>query len=199
VSDLARCLGVSAATVEHDLDVLEGIFFVRRLPPYRVDIQKRLTKSPKIYIRDTGLLHFLAGLRRPEDLETWHHRAQSFEGLVIEEVIALALERIVRPGTFFWRTQAGAEIDLPVSDGQRLVAIEIRLGPVDQYAIRGLRQGMADLGVAKGWIVTGSGQRRHAGPDVEIVPWADVATGAVDFGFSRPRRRSAPVMARKRR
>ena len=196
VSDLARSLAVSAGTVEHDLDALEGVFFLRRLPPYHANVQKRLTKSPKIYIRDTGLLHFLAGLRRPDDLDTWHHRGQSFEGLVIEEVIALARERIVRPDTFFWRTQAGAEIDLLVLDGQRLVAIEIKLGPVDQYAIRGLRQGMADLGVSKGWIVTGSGERRDAGPDVEIVPWADVATGAVDFGFGRSRRRGSRVLSR---
>lgn len=198
VSDLARSLAVSAGTVEHDLDALEGVFFLRRLPPYHANVQKRLTKSPKIYIRDTGLLHFLAGLRRPDDLDTWHHRGQSFEGLVIEEVIALARERIVRPDTFFWGTQAGAEIDLLVLDGQRLVAIEIKLGPVDQYAIRGLRQGMADLGVSKGWIVTASGERRDAGPDVEIVPWADVATGAVDFGFGRPRRRSSRVLSRRR-
>jgi predicted AAA+ superfamily ATPase len=191
VSDLARSLGVSAATVDHDLDALEGVFFLRRLPSYHVNIQKRLTKSPKIYLRDSGLLHFLAGLRRPSDLETWHRRGQSFEGLVVEEVVALAREHIVRPDVFFWRTQAGAEIDLLISDGQRLVAIEIKLGPVNQYDIRSLRQGMADLGVNKGWIVTGSGERRAAGPDVEIVPWADVAAGAIDFGFGRPRRRQA--------
>lgn len=196
VSDLARSLGVSAATVEHDLDALEGVFFLRRLPPYHANIQKRLTKSPKIYIRDTGLLHFLAGLRRPDELETWHRRGQSFEGLVIEEIIALARERIVRPDIFFWRTQAGAEIDLLVADGRRLAAIEIKLGPIDQYAVRGLRQGMADLGVRKGWIVTGSGERREAGADVEIVPWADVASGAVDFGFGRRRRGSLQVSAR---
>ena len=193
VSDLARSLGVSAATVDHDLDALEGVFFLRRLPPYHANIQKRLTKSPKVYLRDTGLLHLLAGLRRPDDLDTWHHRGHSFEGLVVEEIVTLARERIVRPDTFFWRTQAGAEIDLLVSDGQRLIAIEIKLGAVDQYAVRGLRQGMADLRVNKGWIVTGSGERRRASPDVEIVPWSDVATGEIDFGFGRPRRRGRPA------
>ena len=192
VSDLARSLGVSAATVDHDLDVLEGVFFLRRLSPFHVTIQKRLTKSPKLYVRDTGLLHLLAGLRRPPDLDTWHHRGQSFEGLVVEEIVALARDRIVRPDAFFWRTQAGAEIDLLVSDGQRLIAIEIKLGAVNQYDVRGLRQGMADLGVNKGWIVTGSGERRRASPDVDIVPWSDVATGQVDFGFGRSRPRRAP-------
>lgn len=188
VSDLARSLGVSVPTVAHDLDVLEGMFLLRRLPPYHTNIQKRLTKSPKVYVRDTGLLHALAGLDRPEALDSWHHRGHSFEGLVIEEVIALARERVIRPEFFFWRTQAGAEIDLLVADGRRLVPIEIKLGAVDQYTIRGLRQAMADLGCQKGWIVTGTGERRRIGPDAEIVPWSQVAAGAIDFGFGRSRR-----------
>lgn len=65
VSDLARSLGVSSHTVNGDLDVLEGAFTIRRLPPYFANVRKRLTKSTKLYVRDTGLLHFLAGLRRP--------------------------------------------------------------------------------------------------------------------------------------
>jgi hypothetical protein len=188
VSDLARSLGVSVPTVTHDLDVLEGMCLLRRLPPYHTNIRKRLTKSPKVYVSDTGLLHALAGLDRPEALESWHHRGHSFEGLVIEEVIALARERVVRPGFFFWRTQAGAEIDLLIADGRRLVPIEIKLGAVDQYTIRGLRQVMADLGCQKGWIVTGAGERRRVGPDVEIVTWSQVAAGAIDFGLGRSRR-----------
>jgi hypothetical protein len=198
VSDLARSLGVSVPTVAHDLDVLEGLFLLRRLPPYHANVQKRLTKSPKVYIRDTGLLHHLAGLRRAEELETWPHRGHSFEGLVVEEVIALARERSVRPEVFFWRTQAGAEIDLLVGDGQRLVPIEIKLGPVDSYVVRGLRQAMADLGLEKGWIVTGSGERRRIGPDVEIVPWRDVAAGTVDFGLGRSPRSAGARTGRDR-
>ncbi|HRF80985.1 MAG TPA: ATP-binding protein, partial [Flavobacteriales bacterium] len=63
VSDLARSLSVSSHTVNADLDVLEGAFMIRRLQPYFANVQKRLTKSPKLYVRDTGILHFLAGLR----------------------------------------------------------------------------------------------------------------------------------------
>lgn len=190
-SDLARSLGVSVPTVAHDLDVLEGLFLIRRLPPYHTNIQKRLTKAPKLYIRDTGLLHFLADLRRPAELDRWHRRGHSFEGLVIEELISLAHERLVRPGLFFWRTQAGAEIDLVVSAGQRLIPIEVKLGTVDAYSVRGLRQAMADLGAGKGWIVTLTGERRAAGHDIEIVPWDDVIGGAADLGLGRPARRSA--------
>lgn len=185
LSDLARSLGVSVPVVAHDLDVLEGLFLLRRLRPYHANVQKRLTKSPKVYVRDTGLLHHLAGLRRADELATWHRRGQSFEGQVVEEVVALAREKIVRPEVFFYRTQAGAEVDLVVADGRRLVPIEVKLGPVDGYAVRGLRQVMADLGCAKGWIVTGAGERRRLGADVEIVPWREVASGAVGFGFGR--------------
>ena len=83
-SDLARSLGVSSPTITHYLDVLEGAYMVRRLPPFFANVQKRLTKAPKIYIRDSGLLHFLAGLREPRDLDGWSRRGASFEGLVIE-------------------------------------------------------------------------------------------------------------------
>lgn len=187
VSDLARSLGVSAPTVAHDLDVLEGLFLIRRLPPYHANVQKRLTKAPKLYVRDTGLLHFLAGLRRPVEFEAWPRRGHSFEGLVVEEVITLAQEQLGRPELFFWRTQAGAEVDLLIAAGARLIPIEIKLGTVDAYTVRGLRQAMADLGAKKGWIVTGTGERRAAGRDVEIIPWDDLVNGAVDLGLRMKR------------
>jgi predicted AAA+ superfamily ATPase len=188
VSDLARSLGVSPPTVAHDLDVLEALFLIRRLPPYYTNVQKRLTKTPKVYVRDTGLLHFLASLRHPAELDTWHRRGPSFEGLVIEEIVALAQERVVRPDVFFWRTQAGAEIDLVLGDGRRLVPIEVKLGAADAYAIRGLRQSMVDIGATRGWIITGSGERGSVGRDVEIVPFREVVSGEVDFGLGRPAR-----------
>jgi predicted AAA+ superfamily ATPase len=76
LSDLARSLGVSSHTVSGDIEVLEQTFALRRLQPYHANVQKRLTKSPKIYIRDTGVLHFLAGLREPRELPTWSRRGR---------------------------------------------------------------------------------------------------------------------------
>lgn len=185
-SDLARSLGVSVPTVIRDLDVLEGMFVTRRLQPFQANIQKRLTKSPKLYVRDTGLLHVLAGLRAPSELETWSRRGASFEGLVIEEIAALARERSVRPGVFFWRTEAGGEVDLILADGRRIVPIEIKLAStLDSHALRGLRQCMADLGVARGWVVTALGERTRLGKDVELVPFADVVARRCDFGLGR--------------
>jgi predicted AAA+ superfamily ATPase len=182
VSDLARSLAVSSHTVSGDLDVLEGAFMIRRLSPYSANVQKRLTKSTKLYLRDTGLLHFLAGLRRPSELVTWPKRGASFEGLVIEELAALAAQQLVRPELFFWRTQAGAEVDLLIVEGRRILPVEIKLGAeVNRYALAGLRQCMKDLGLRRGWVIASSQERRHVSPDIEIIPWTEVASGQLRF------------------
>lgn len=184
VSDLARSLAVSVHTVNSHLDVLESTFMIRRLRPYFANVQKRMTKSPKVYIRDTGLLHFLAGLRQPRDLDTWSRKGSSFEGLVIEELAGLASDRLVRPETYFWRTQAGAEVDLLIVSGKRILPIEIKFGAaVDQYAVAGLRQCMKDLSLKRGWVVCSATEPRTIGRGIEVVPWAQVQRGEVDFGF----------------
>jgi uncharacterized protein len=182
VSDLARSLAVSSHTIAGDLDVLEGAFMLRRLPPYYANVQKRLTKSVKLYVRDTGLLHFLAGLRRPPELATWSRRGASFEGLVIEELAALAARRLVRPELFFWRTQAGAEVDLLIVEGRRILPIEIKAGSaVDRYAVAGLRQCMKDLGLRRGLVVSTARERRRLSPDIEIIPWTDITSGQIEL------------------
>jgi uncharacterized protein len=188
-SDLARSLSVSSHTVDSHLDVLESAFMIRRLQPFFANVQKRLTKSPKIYVRDSGLLHFLAGLRRTDDLLSWPRRGSSFEGLVIEEIAALAAERAVRPELFFWRTQAGAEVDLLVVEGQRITPIEIKLGAaVDGRSLAGLRQCMHDLGLARGFVVTTASASREVAGGITLVPWADVVSRKADFGIGRRRR-----------
>ena len=182
LSDLARSLGVSSHTVAGDLDVLESAHMIRRLQPYHANVQKRLTKSPKLYVRDTGLLHFLAGLRRPQELTTWNKRGASFEGLVIEELTALAAQRLVRPEIFFWRTQAGAEVDLLIREGRRILPFEIKIGAaVDHYALAGLRQCMKDLGLKRGWVITTARERRRLFAGIEIIPWVDVASGQIEL------------------
>lgn len=182
ISDLARALGVSSHTVAGDLDVLEGAFMIRRLAPYFANVQKRLMKSPKLYIRDTGLLHHLAGLRHPHELATWPKRGHSFEGLVIEEVIALARARLAQPEVFFWRTQAGAEVDLLVVEGQKILPIEIKLGAsVDLRSLAGLRQCMSDLGLRRGWVVTSARAARRLSPGIEMVPWHELVSGRADL------------------
>jgi predicted AAA+ superfamily ATPase len=182
VSDLARSLGVSSHTVTRDLDVLEHTFMIRRLQPFHANIQKRLTKSPKVFLRDTGLLHFLAGLRTAKELATWPRRGASFEGLVIEELIAWASEHAVRSEAYYWRTQAGAEVDLLLVHGRRLVPIEVKLGAsIDPRSIRGLKHCMADLGAKRGFVVYTGDERRKVAPSIELLPWTRIAAGEIDL------------------
>ncbi len=182
VSDLARSLGVSSHTVAGDLDILEQTFMIRRLQPFHANLQKRLSKSPKVYLRDSGLLHFLAGLREPRELRTWPRRGASFEGMVIEELVVLAKERFTRPQAFHWRTQAGAEVDLLLVNGRRILPIEIKLGAtVEPRSLLGLKGCMADLGLKRGIVVYTGDERRAATPAIELVPWDDIASGRAEL------------------
>jgi predicted AAA+ superfamily ATPase len=153
-SHLAASMGVSYHTVERYVDILEQAFLVRKLPPYHANIGKRLVKSPKVYLRDTGLLHYFLGLRTPGMLDTHPSRGASWEGFVIEQMIHAFRE--VRPGSqaFFWRTATGEEVDLLVEAGPERIPFEIKLhsAPGDPEA-RGVRRCMADLGLRRGYVL----------------------------------------------
>ena len=116
-SETGRSLGINHHTVNAHLDVLDAHFLIRRLQPYYANIGKRLVKSPKIYIRDAGLLHYLMNIQTDRQLLESYKRASSFEGIVIEQIIAH--EQLYRPGSrfYFYRTHAGAEVDLIVDHG----------------------------------------------------------------------------------
>ncbi len=153
-SALGGSLGVSHHTVQRYLDVLEAIFFLRRLPPYFRNVGKRLTKAPKVYLRDTGLLHHLLNISNADDLSNHPVRGASWEGFVIEDV--LRRERIAKPlsHAFFWRTAAGAEVDLLLDRGDTRVAIEIKAGRGDDArTVRILRDALSDMDAARAWVV----------------------------------------------
>jgi len=98
---LAKSLELSPTAISNYLDILEGVLLIRRLQPYYVNIRKRLVRSPKVYIRDSGILHRLADLTDESSLETWANRGNSFEGLVIEEMINAASTSLTGPRFFF--------------------------------------------------------------------------------------------------
>ena len=153
-SALGASLGVSHHTLLRHLDVLEAIYLLRRLPPYFCNVGKRLTKAPKAYLRDTGLLHHLLNISTTEELANHPSRGASWEGFVIEDV--LRRERLAHPGTqaFFWRTAAGAEIDLVLDRGVERIALEIKAGRGnDARTVRTLREAMPDVEATRGWIV----------------------------------------------
>jgi len=123
-SRLASALQIAAPTVQRYIDLLTDLLLVRRLQPFHSNTGKRLVKSPKVYIRDSGLVHALLGLRTFNDLAGHPVAGSSWEGFVIENLLAAAPERTIAS---FYRTAAGAEIDLLLEiPGHGLWAIEIK-------------------------------------------------------------------------
>jgi hypothetical protein len=153
-SQLGGSLGISYHTVQRYLTVFEQTFIVRTLQPYFRNVRKRLVKAPKVYLRDTGLVHHLLDISTHEALLSHPVRGASWETFVIEDV--LRREAVAHPGShaWFWRTAAGAEVDLLVERGSRRVAIEVKTARGDHPRIaRGLESALADLDAERGWIV----------------------------------------------
>ena len=127
-SSLGRSLGYSYHTVQNALDLLEGYFLVRRLQPYHANLGRRLVKSPKVYVRDSGVLHYLLGIRNADQLLVSPALGNSFEGFMIEQIIAV--ERLHHAGTgfYFFRTATGAEVDLILDRGRERIGIELKAG-----------------------------------------------------------------------
>jgi predicted AAA+ superfamily ATPase len=125
-SDLGRSLGISYHTIGNYLDLMEGHFLIRRLPPYFPNIKKRIVKSPKIYIRDSGVLHNLLGVSSERSLLESPKRGSSWEGFMIEQIISR--EMLERSGSlfYFFRTHAGAEIDLVIDRGSERIGYEFK-------------------------------------------------------------------------
>ena len=123
-SELGRAFGVAHTTVRGYLNLLTDTFVVRQLPPWTENIGKRVVKSPKVYVADSGLLHTLLGIEKPADLTSHPKVGASFEGFALEQVIR-RLE--LRPReAFFWATHSGAELDLLVIRGRRRLGFEFK-------------------------------------------------------------------------
>ena len=168
----ARALGVSEPTVRHYLDLLTDALMVRQLPPWHANLGKRQVKAPKIYVRDSGLLHQLLGIDGERALLSHPKVGASWEGFVIEQALATQ----THDEAFFWATHQGAEIDLILRRGDRLFGIECKRADAPRLTTS-LRTATADLGLER-IAVLYPGQRRYALSDsVEAVPLAALADG----------------------
>lgn len=149
-SQIALSLGISAPTVRNYLYILEETFIARSLQPYYANAKKRLVKSPKIYIRDTGLLHALLRNKDVEALQGHPSVGSSWEGFVIEQILALIPKEWP---VFYYRTGAGAEIDLLFFDEKnKPVAIEIKYSSAPKVT-KGFWSALEDLGNPKGFVI----------------------------------------------
>lgn len=141
-AELARSLSVGETSIRRYLDILSGSFVVRQMQPWHENLKKRQVKSPKVYIRDSGLLHTLLSIRSSDELESHPKLGASWEGFVIEQILALRRER----GAFFWATHSGAELDLLVFDGQQRIGFEVKYADAPRTT-RSMRVAIEDLGL----------------------------------------------------
>lgn len=121
-AELARSMGVGESTARRYLDLLAGVFMVRQLPPWFENLGKRQVKSPKIYVRDSGLLHVLLGVTSRRDLEMHPKVGASWEGYAVEEV----LKALEPDEAYFWATHQGAELDLLLFKSGKRIGVECK-------------------------------------------------------------------------
>lgn len=170
-ANLARGLGVSGTTVGRYLDLMVDLLLVRRLPPRLANAGKRLVRSPKVYVRDSGLLHALLGIADKEALLGHPVVGGSWEGLAIENLIGVAGESVVPS---FYRTSGGAEVDLVLAwpDGHEW-AIEVKRTAAPKLE-RGLRSALADIGPERAFLVYPGAERYPLGGGVEAIGPAEL-------------------------
>jgi predicted AAA+ superfamily ATPase len=148
-SKLAQALGVSQPTVQSYLGILQGAFMLRVLPPFVTNLKKRLVKTPKVYLRDSGILHALLRIEDEDDLLGHPTYGSSWEGYVVEQILG---QIGAEWEAAFYRTSAGAECDLVLRRGRRLLAVECKAATAPEPP-RGFWNALEDLKPEHAWIV----------------------------------------------
>ncbi len=168
----ARALGVRPAVVARYLDALTDAMMVRQLRPWFANIRKRQVKAPKIYIRDSGLLHQLLGITTEKALLTHPRMGASWEGFVIEQVLSTE----AHDEAFFWATHQGAEIDLVLRRGDTLYGIECKFADAPRVT-PSIRNALTDIGLARVAILYPGTRRFPLSDRVEAVPLETLSRG----------------------
>jgi uncharacterized protein len=170
-AQLARSLGVTGATIGRYLDLMVDLLLVRRLPPHLTNVGKRMVRSPKVYVRDSGLVHALLGLADKEALQGHPVVGTSWEGMVIENLLAMVGDQA---DASFYRTSGGAEVDLVLDwpDG-RVWAIEIKRSSTPKIE-RGLRSALDDLKPGRSFVVYAGEERFRLAENIEAIGLADL-------------------------
>ena len=175
-SAFAASLGVSQPTAARYLDHLVQTLMLRRLEPYHANLGKRLVKSPKVYVRDSGLLHYLLNIRVQDDLLGHPSTGASWEGFAVEQICNQLPDGAIAS---FYRTAAGAELDLLVEIGSRKIAFEVKFSSAPKVT-RGFWQACDDVGVDAAYVVapvqTGWPMKSRGAYPVQVIgpdqlPW----------------------------
>jgi predicted AAA+ superfamily ATPase len=164
-ADPARSLGVGESTIRRYLDLFTGALVVRQLLPWHANLGKRQVKAPKVYVRDSGLLHTLLGIRSAGDLMQSPRSGASWEGYLVEEVL-----RTLQPDeAYFWDTHAGAELDLLLISGGRRYGVEIKRADAPKLS-PSMRTALHDLGLVQLSVLYPGTQTYPLGEHVQAVP-----------------------------
>jgi len=173
----ARALGVNESTTRRYLDLLTDALMVRQLQPWHANLSKRQVRSPKVYVRDSGLLHQLLGVESAKALESHPKLGASWEGFAIEQI--LARER--HDEAAFWATHQGAEIDLVLRRGDKLLGIECKRADAPRLT-PSIRIALGDLGLERIAVVYPGEKRYPIADRVEVVPLNELVTEGGLFG-----------------
>ena len=171
-AELGRSLGVSQTSCRRYLELLEGVFMVRLLQPWHANVLKRQVKAPKIYIRDTGLLHQLLQIGDRDGLLCHPRLGASWEGFVIEQLLAAWQP----DGAWFWATHGGAELDLLLSRGGRRIGVEIKRADAPRLS-PSMRQALNDLELDELLVVTPGVRGYQLNDQVRVVPLTEALAG----------------------
>jgi len=164
-AELARALAVNESTVRHYLDLLTGVFMVRQLPPWHENLGKRQVKAPKVYVRDSGLLHSLLGIADRRDLENHPKVSASWEGYAVEEII-----KALQPDeAYYWATYNRAELDLLLFKNGRRIGVECKRADAPVLT-PSMRIAMTDLKLDHLYVVYPGEKAYTLGKKVEVVP-----------------------------
>ena len=169
-SKLADSLGVTSHTIRSYVDLLEHTFMVRLLLPDAQNLKKRLVKSPKLYIRDSGILHALLDIRTHDDLLSHPVLGVSFEGFAMENILAFAKNH--EPS--FYRTSAGAEIDLILRRGRRTLAFELKSSTVPRVS-KGFWNALDDISPDEAYVVAPVKESYPMKGEVMVSPLQEIA------------------------
>ena len=171
----AGSLGVSEPTVRRYLDLLTNAFMVRQLPPWHENLKKRQVKSPKVYLRDSGLLHELLGIRSHEELLSHPKCGASWEGYAIEEVL-----KVTEPDeAYFWATHQGAELDLFLLKNGRRLGIEVKRGDAPRVT-PSMRIAMQDLRLHHLTVLYPGGAAYPLDDGITVMPLDTVGKGGME-------------------
>ena len=177
MANLARDLGLAPNTVKTWLSVLEATHQVFIVRPWFVNRGKRLVKTPKVYLADTGTLCYLTGLRDPEHARNGPMAGAIMETAVLTEIMRGLTHRGEEPQVYFWRTTAGAEVDFVIEVNGRVVPIEVKVSSTPKPAMaRGIAAFQKDYAdrAAKGYVIHPGDMHLPLGPEVEAVPFSEL-------------------------